>query len=71
MKVYILFDTVINEVVGIYSSENRAINGIRYQLRNSGEFLENFEKDYKLHGKSCVTMYGFEIIEMKMNEEVN
>ena len=69
MKVYILFDTVVSEVVGVYSGEREAIKGIYYQLRNSKEFLEDFKKDYKLYGKSCVTMYGFDIQEMKVNEK--
>lgn len=71
MKVYVLFDTVTREVIGVYSDECHTINSIRYQLSNSEELLEDFEKDYQLYGKSCVTMYGYDIIEMKMNEEVN
>jgi hypothetical protein len=70
MKVYVLLDTVSSEVVGVYSNEYGAINGIRYVLRNSKEFLEDFEKDYKLYGKSCITMYGFEITEETVNKNL-
>lgn len=69
MKVYVLLDTVSSEAIGVYNSECGAISGICYVLRNSKEFLEDFEKDYKAYGKSCIIMYGFEITEETVNKE--
>jgi hypothetical protein len=60
MGIYILIDTVTREFVNAFSDELDAINYIRYALKNT-VFAEDFEKDYKLYGKNCITMYGYAI----------